>query len=256
MMPGVVGRVRPCRRLMMTAPQTGASNETCAGVGTIQNRGSNRWDALRVDSDVLAVGGNQANGFGRTQLTVAPSGHRFSDLGPSRLASSLLLDRTLRLAHPTDATLNASLTGAARLAQSGAGQLQLQGDNTGLTGERPVQVQQGLLQATSLNSLPMGGVLLTHGGTLDVNEDNPQDRPIGGAGDVGFRDTEDRFVCAVGTWAQADPPILAGAGPHRGPCFRPCKRFITALSLDGGDVPRDCPASLIPYALHARWRSS
>lgn len=164
MMPGVVGRVRPCRRLMMTAPQIEASNETCAGVGTIQNRGSNRWDALRVDSDVLAVGGNQANGFGRTQLTVAPSGHRFSDLGPSRLASSLLLDRTLRLAHPTDATLNASLTGAARLAQSGAGQLQLQGDNTGLTGERPVQVQQGLLQATSLNSLPMGGVLLTHGG--------------------------------------------------------------------------------------------
>lgn len=149
------------------------------GLVQIENTGSNRFDSLTLLRGTLVFAGAQANQIGGELLSL-PAGALLvlSNTGPNQLPPSVALDGTLVWAQSTDATLAASLSGGGRLLKQGSGQLTLGGDNSGLTADRAVEVHEGVLQVQSANSLPLSGVLVTHGGTLDVNGVNLGGVPV------------------------------------------------------------------------------
>lgn len=151
------------------------------GPGTIriENTGSNRFDSLTVAGGTLVFAGEQANSIGGTMLSIAAGSTLvLSNSGPNELPDTVGLEGTLVWAPSVPTLFSGAFTGMGRLVKDGPGPLTLSGDNTGLMGTEPVEIRAGILQVTSLNSLPVAGAAVRPGGTLDVNGINLEDRPI------------------------------------------------------------------------------
>lgn len=148
-------------------------------VTRIENSGTNRFDSLTLNSGTLIFAGDNLNAIGGSMLAIAPGSTLvLSNTGPNELPAAVGLEGTLVWAPTGEATFNGTLTGMGKLVKDGPGQLTLSGDNTGLVGTEPVEIRNGILQVTSLDSLPVAGAVVHPGGTLDVNGVNLQDRPI------------------------------------------------------------------------------